>query len=109
MPDSPRPRPEQPSSPSAPARLHITVKGRVQGVGFRAHVEYGARDLGLTGWVRNVGYDMVEALAEGERLKLERLAEIVRAGPRASQVDEATVEWQEPTGEFTYFIVRRSI
>jgi acylphosphatase len=106
---SPRAEPERPVSNEAPARLHIQVKGRVQGVGFRAHVEYGARDLGLTGWVRNVGYDMVEAVAEGDRLKLERFADMVRAGPRASQVDESTVDWQEPTGEFPYFIVRRSI
>ena len=109
MPASPRPKSEQPSSPGAPARLHITVNGRVQGVGFRAHVEYAARDLGLTGWVRNVGYDMVEAIAEGDRPRLERLADIVRAGPRASQVDEATVEWQKPTGEFPSFVVRRPV
>ena len=106
MPASPHAEPEKPSQP---ARLHITVKGRVQGVGFRAHVEHGARELGLTGWVRNVGYEKVEAVAEGDRLKLERLADLVRTGPRASQVDEASVEWQEPTGEFTYFIVRRSV
>jgi acylphosphatase len=91
------------------ARLHMRVKGRVQNVGFRAHVEYAARQLGLTGWVRNVGYEVVEAVAEGERQKLERLAEDIKAGPRGSQVDESTVEWQAPTGEFTYFVVRRSV
>ena len=49
-------------------RAHVWVKGRVQGVGFRAHVEYGARQIGgLTGWVRNVGDETVEAVAEGER------------------------------------------
>jgi acylphosphatase len=109
MPFSARPKTENPSPPEGPARLHITVKGRVQGVGFRAHVEYGARDLGLTGWVRNVGFDAVEAVAEGDRPKLERFADIVRTGPRASQVEESTIRWQEPTGEFSYFIVRRSI
>jgi acylphosphatase len=109
MPSSPHSPPDDPSLPGFPARLHITVKGRVQGVGFRAHVEYAARELGLTGWVRNVGFDVVEAVAEGHRPKLERLADVVRTGPRASQVDEASVEWQEPTGEFTYFIVRRSV
>jgi acylphosphatase len=97
--------------PTTPAlsRLHITVRGRVQGVGFRAHVEYGARELGLTGWVRNVGYDVVEAMAEGEREVLEQLAEIIKAGPLGAQVDESTVEWADATGEFQYFIVRRSI
>ena len=97
------------SEPQDPGRLHITVKGRVQNVGFRAHVEYGARQLGLTGWVRNVGYDAVEAVAEDGREKLERLAMSIQAGRVGSQVDESAVEWQSPTGEFTYFIVRRSV
>lgn len=90
-------------------RLHIRVKGRVQGVGFRAHVEYIARQLGLSGWVRNVGYDVVEAVAEGERPTLERFAEATRTGPRGSQVDEATLDWLEASGEFQAFTVRRSV
>lgn len=91
------------------SRVHITVKGRVQNVGFRAHVEYSARQLGLTGWVRNVGYDTVEAIAEGERRKLDLFVESVKAGPRGSQVEESNVEWNDSTDEFTYFIVRRSV
>jgi len=87
----------------------MRVRGRVQGVGFRAHVEYTARQLGVNGWVRNVGYDVVEAVAEGGRAELERLAEAVTTGPRASHVDESTVEWLDPTGEFQSFAVRRSI
>lgn len=91
------------------ARVHISVKGRVQNVGFRAHVEYSARQLGLAGWVRNVGYDTVETVAEGERAKLDRFVESVKTGPRGSQVEESNVEWQDPTGEFTYFIVRHTV
>ena len=91
------------------ARVHITVKGKVQNVGFRAHVEYTARQLGLTGWVRNVGYDTVEAVAEGDGPKLDRFIESVKTGPRGSHVDESSLEWQDPTGEFSYFIVRRSV
>ena len=97
------------SEPQEFGRLHITVRGRVQNVGFRAHVEYAARQLGLTGWVRNVGYEAVETVAEGARENLERLAEIIQAGPSGSHVDESAVEWQAATGEFTYFIVRRSV
>lgn len=91
------------------ARVHISVKGKVQNVGFRGHVEYTARQLGLTGWVRNVGYDTVEAVAEGDRPKLDRFIESVKAGPRGAHVDESSLEWQDPTGEFSYFIVRRSV
>ena len=86
------------------------VKGRVQGVGFRAHVEYHARQIGgLTGWVRNVGYDTVEAVAEGEKSKVERFIEMMKEGPRMSQVDDAKVEWENPTGEFQVFGVKRSM
>ena len=90
-------------------RAHVWVKGRVQGVGFRAHVEYYARKIGVTGWVRNVGYDTVEAVAEGEKSKVERFIEMMKDGPSMSQVDEAKVEWEEPTGEFQMFGVKRSL
>jgi acylphosphatase len=91
-------------------RAHIWAQGRVQGVGFRAHVEYSARQIGgLTGWVRNVGYDTVEAVAEGEHTNVEKLVEAMREGPRSSRVDESKVEWEEPTGEFMQFEVRRSV
>ena len=90
-------------------RAHVRAKGRVQGVGFRAHVEYHARKIGgLTGWVRNVGYDTVEAMVEGERSSVERLIDAIRAGPRGSRVDETNVEWGPPTGEFLQFGVTRS-
>ena len=91
-------------------RAHVWVKGRVQGVGFRAHVEYSARKIGgLTGWVRNVGYDTVEAIAEGERQQVERLIEAMKQGPRGARVDESKVEWETVTGEFKEFGVMRSM
>lgn len=91
-------------------RAHLWVKGRVQGVGFRAHVEYEARKIGgLVGWVRNVGYDTVEAIAEGERDKVEEFIAMMKQGPRNSRVDESKVEWETPTGEFMQFGVKRSM
>lgn len=98
------------TDPNETVRAHIWVTGLVQGVGFRAHVDYSARRIGgLTGWVRNVGDTTVEAVAEGPRQDVERLIEAVRQGPRASRVDEARVEWEQVTGEFQSFGVRRSI
>lgn len=98
-----------PFIPGDLARVHIRVKGRVQGVGFRAHVEHHARQIGVKGWVRNVGWDTVEAVAEGSREEAERFVEKVKEGPRASRVDETNVEWSEASGEFDEFAVRRSI
>ncbi|HMB23664.1 MAG TPA: acylphosphatase [Anaerolineales bacterium] len=91
-------------------RAHVWVKGRVQGVGFRAYVEYCARQIGdLTGWVRNVGYDTVEAIVEGERPDVDLFIQAMKDGPSASRVDESKVEWETPKGEFREFDVKRSI
>jgi len=49
------------------ARAHITVKGYVQGVGFRWFVNDIAESLLLAGWVRNISGGSVEAVFEGEK------------------------------------------
>jgi len=90
-------------------RAHAWVKGRVQNVGFRAHVEYFGLRIGVTGWVRNVSYDTVEAVAEGQRGKIDQFLEAMKTGPQGSRVDESNVEWENPTGEFTSFVVRHSL
>ena len=95
--------------PNENVRAHVWVQGTVQNVGFRAYVEAQAHQVGVTGWVRNVGYDTVEAVAEGEREKAERFIEAMKAGPRASRVRESKVEWEPVTGEFKSFEVRRSL
>ncbi|GAB4400163.1 MAG: acylphosphatase [Anaerolineales bacterium] len=95
--------------PNDIVRAHILVKGRVQGVGFRAHVEYSAGQIGgLTGWVRNVGCDTVEAVVEGGRENVERFIEAMKQGPRMSRVDEAKIDWESPTGEYNGFKVKSS-
>jgi len=93
-------------NPNDQARLHIWVIGRVQGVGFRAFVLEAGTLFGLVGWVHNLGYDQVETVAEGSRPALERFAELVRTGPRASRVEAARVEWETPLGDFKRFDVK---
>lgn len=95
-------------NPNDLKRAHIWVKGRVQGVGFRAHVEFHARQSGVAGWVRNVGYDIVETVVEGTPAQVEQFIERVKQGPRASRVDEVRVEYEPVVGEFK-FIVKRSV
>ncbi|TMC38645.1 MAG: acylphosphatase [Chloroflexi bacterium] len=79
-------------------RLHATVHGDVQGVGFRYFVQRKARDLGLAGWVRNNADGTVELVAEGARDKLEDLRRAVEDGPRTAQVDRVDVQWSNGTG-----------
>jgi acylphosphatase len=90
-------------------RIHIWVKGRVQGVGFRAFAQHAGVQLRLTGWVRNVGYDTVEIVAEGPHEKLEKFAESVKIGPRAGNVERAKVEWETALGEYRSFSVKYNI
>jgi acylphosphatase len=94
------------ADPNDLVRVHIWVTGRVQAVGFRAFVQQSGVLFGLTGWVRNMGYDQVETVAEGRRNVVERFVEAVKTGPRASRVDDARVEWEIPTGEFGQFGIR---
>jgi len=93
---------------SEPARVHVWVTGRVQGVGFRAFVEYNARKIGVSGWVRNVGYETVEAVAEGTEAQIDQFLQIMKMGPRNAQIDECRVEVETPTGEFLDFQMRSS-
>ena len=66
---------------------HIVLRGRVQGVGFRAFVEREALRRGLAGWVRNRRDGAVEALFAGDPAVVADMIEACRRGPRASRVD----------------------
>ncbi len=89
-------------------RIHIWVSGRVQNVGFRAFVADQALRIGVNGWVRNVGWDTVEAVAEGSRPLVEKFVEAVKRGPSVARVDEHRLEEEPPTGEFARFEIRSS-
>ncbi len=87
-------------------RLHVTIDGRVQGVGYRYYVLENALPRQLTGWVQNSWDGKVEVVAEGRRKELERLLELLRRGPRAAFVTNVDPEWLPATGEFSRFDVR---
>ena len=87
-------------------RLHAVVEGRVQGVSFRFYTQHRARDLGLVGYVRNLGHGSVEVVAEGPREDLAELLAFLRVGPRAAFVTEVDTRWPAPTGGFDRFEVR---
>jgi acylphosphatase len=79
-------------------RLHGTVHGDVQGVGFRYFLIREAYRLGLRGWVRNREDGTVEFVAEGDRADLERLKEVAETGPRMARVDSVDVDWSRALG-----------
>ena len=90
-------------------RLHVTIEGHVQGVGFRYFVKRQAEGSGVSGWVRNRYGGDVEVVAEGNRSQLESLLNALRRGPSGSSVRDIKHRWKDATGEFTNFIIRRTI
>ena len=67
--------------------VHVTIHGRVQGVGFRAFVAQEAHARRLEGWVRNRRDGSVEAVFAGDAAIVEDMIEVCRRGPLGSRVD----------------------
>ncbi|MFZ2886740.1 MAG: acylphosphatase [Minisyncoccia bacterium] len=79
--------------------FHAIVSGRVQMVTYRAFVEKHARQLALTGFVRNLENGNVEVVAQGEKEKLEELLMHLRKGSLFAHVEDVQVDWREPAGQ----------
>lgn len=90
----------------ATRRVHILIHGDVQGIGFRHHTAKKARELGLSGFVRNLPNGSVEIVAEGETAKVEELLVFCRRGPPMATVMEVVAEEEKATGEFEGFAIR---
>ncbi len=78
------------------AIIQVLVQGRVQGVGYRAWVEYQAQASGLEGWVRNRRDGTVEALARGPQAAVDELIRWCRQGPPLARVTGVSVEAPPP-------------
>jgi len=87
-------------------RAHIFIQGMVQGVFFRAKTRQKAKELRLTGWVKNLPDGRVEAVFEGEKEKVEQMIEWTQKGPLFSRVDDVKVDFEEYKGEFENFEIR---
>jgi acylphosphatase len=70
----------------------VTIRGRVQGVGYRAFVEHRAMALGLEGWVRNRRDGSVEVLVAGPVKIVADMIEQCRRGPAYARVETLTEE-----------------
>lgn len=86
--------------------LHILVKGRVQGVYFRAYTQKQAVRLNLKGFVRNLADGSVEIVASGQPEELQKLVAWCHKGPVLAKVSEVVVN-PHPVGEhFEGFEIR---
>lgn len=94
------------NEPKQHRRLSAHVTGRVQGVGFRHFTRTQAKQLGLSGWVRNERDGSVRLEAEGPEEDVQVLLAAVRQGPSAAHVRDVQADWGEAKGAFDGFEVR---
>ena len=85
-------------------RVHVRIRGRVQGVFFRAEARARAESLGLSGWIRNAEDGSVEAVFEGDEERVQSMVDWCGRGPSGADVDDVDVELEEPTGESGFHV-----
>jgi acylphosphatase len=87
--------------------VHVRVKGRVQGVGYRNWTYSQAKLLKLTGWVRNLPDGDVEIYAEGAEGNLQSLLTFLKAGPALAKVTTVGAQWTStPKAQYEEFHIR---
>ena len=80
-------------------RVRVVVSGDVQGVGYRYTMRMVAREVGVTGWVRNRRDGTVEAEVEGSDAQVDEVLAWMAEGPPGSQVQSARVTDAEPQAD----------
>ena len=85
----------------------LSIRGRVQGVYYRASTQAEAKARGLTGWVRNEPDRSVSAWLQGERDVVDAMIAWCHEGPPSARVDAVQVQWVDPDAACTTFAVRR--
>jgi len=90
----------------ADKRVHAIVRGRVQGVFFRAYTQREAERLSLAGWVRNRADGTVEAAIEGETSAVDEMVRWLHRGSPGARVDEVEIEEEAPLGGGRLFEIR---
>ena len=83
--------------------LRVIVHGRVQGVGFRDFASRKARELGLSGFTRNLPSGQVEVEVEGTREDLNSFLEFLKKGPPGAAIQNIDVRWNPPPGKYADF------
>lgn len=86
--------------------VYIIISGFVQGVGYRHFVRSNAQKLDLTGWVKNLPDNRVEALFQGSKENIEKIILLCRKGPFLSEVENVEVEWKEMEEEYDNFEIK---
>jgi len=87
-------------------RVHLLIRGRVQGVYFRQSMMETAEKNNVLGWVQNLLDDRVEAILEGNDSNVDAVIEWAHFGPAGAVVDDLKITEENYVGEFSYFEIR---
>ncbi len=87
-------------------QAHIFISGFVQGIGFRYFVKNNARQLDLTGWVRNTPDNKVEAVFQGEKAVIDQMVLLCRKGTFLAEVKDIKINLEETDRKFTEFLIQ---
>jgi len=85
---------------------HLLIKGKVQGVFYRATAKQMANELRLTGWIKNTKEGDVEVTVSGNNQQLEKFVNWCKRGPDKAAVEEVVVTQKEETTFKGFNIVR---
>jgi acylphosphatase len=85
----------------------LTIRGRVQGVGFRRFVWRKAQDFGVSGWVRNLPDGSVETLIQGSEEEIRQMRSWCERGPFGSNVTGIEEKIIEQAAAYTTFEILR--
>ena len=87
-------------------RIHLLIRGRVQGVYFRQGMMETAEKNNVLGWVQNLSDNRVEAILEGNDSNVDAVIEWAYFGPAGAVVDELKIIEENYIGEFSEFNIR---
>jgi len=87
-------------------RVHLLIRGRVQGVYFRQGMMETAQKNNVLGWVQNLPDDRVEAMLEGNDSNVDAVIERAHFGSAGAVVDELKIAEENYVGEFSEFKIR---
>ena len=82
---------------------HVFISGFVQGVGFRRFVRHHGRKMGLTGWVKNLPDNRVEALFQGSKEQVEKIISVCKKGAFLAEVKDVQVDFEDSKESFESF------
>ena len=86
--------------------VHLLIKGKVQGVNYRAAAKGRAANLALTGWIKNTAEGDVEVTVSGEHEAIQQFIKWCRQGPPAAVVAKVEIKPMPETPFLTFSIMR---